>query len=607
MSSQRSWWPRPRSSENASNNAGNPSGLKRSQLVSALSFTSRSKPKRASDIVVSPRSVLFVDRPLPIPSDNPGFSTNFQPDLPPNDPSKIPLASTRTPKPRLHSKTLPSSSQRPHITTSLKLEPPAGNGWSSKLGITAFSAQKKASSNTSDQPPGPSFPRRLTLGKRDRLPLPKAPPQVDLPPTPTSPSGQLPIRPSIQPVTFPNAKPTHDDGALSPLSCTSKSSVQSIRVETLSLRPSHSTVSSVTGTMGDSLVRPGVTRGEQTNSSISPIETSPKSLIQAPENRGFTDTAHFVGDMGSIPYSKHLTASAALRRQTSLQQIKTTASPSRSLRHASSFSPSVVGEADSESYVYISTSASGCPSEAPLPNASWRTLEEEPSRDSKYSNPESSFRTVGEEFRCEDNRSVFSLPSENLGMQAPHQGTGSRTRRQHIVPPNELNEWMKASAISITHPPDKDTSEFIKVERSSSSGVRAMSPSLSYSSDDQSGTALRPPPRKHLGLTARKQAAVRKKQSAAASQPPVSNGIRKLENATTVTQAVRRTRPPSLHRSASFLTLDEEEDRINGQMLTKEPTGPVAGWDSDTASEEESFFDFGRGVNSMELSEGLSD
>jgi len=42
-------------------------------------------------------------------------------------------------------------------------------------------------------------------------------------------------------------------------------------------------------------------------------------------------------------------------------------------------------------------------------------------------------------------------------------------------------------------------------------------------------------------------------------------------------------------------------------MLTKEPTGPIAGWDSDTGSEEESFFDFGRGVNSMELSDGLSD
>jgi len=135
-------------------------------------------------------------------------------------------------------------------------------------------------------------------------------------------------------------------------------------------------------------------------------------------------------------------------------------------------------------------------------------------------------------------------------------------------------------------------------------------PPTSYNSDEQQLPALRPPPRKRLGLAARKQAAKRK-DSLGSSQPPVSNGIRKMEQLPTLTNSGGGTTArirPALHRSASFLTLEEEEDKVSGRMLTEEPTGPSASWDSESESGiGESFFDFGRGVNSFELSDGLSD
>jgi len=337
------------------------------------------------------------------------------------------------------------------------------------------------------------------------------------------------------------------------------------------------------------------------------------------ELEGFTDP---FASSRSIHTSQHLATRVAPRRQASLQQLKSS-SPAATLRHVSSFSPSQVGEVDSEPYVYISTCGPGLASRPSIRDVPWGVPEEQPSRDSKYSMPEASRKSDGaEDLRNEDARSVFSLPSEKLGssaFQGAQQDATPRMQRQHIVPPKELNEWMRASAHPSTPHPSGDDLEPQKTKHGSSHRASAVIPppavssSLAcYSSDDQSGTALRPPPRKRLGLAARKQAAVRKKQSVADSQPPISGGIRKLEQVgptvtNSETQSARRACPPSLHRSASFLTLEEEDDKANGPMLTTEPTGPVAGWDSDTSSEEESFFDFGRGFNSLELSEGLSD
>lgn len=245
-------------------------------------------------------------------------------------------------------------------------------------------------------------------------------------------------------------------------------------------------------------------------------------------------------------------------------------------------------------------------------------------RSSKYSNPESSIPTRGSGLPSRiDSRSIQSWPNESSGtlqsivMDQSQQST--TTKSKHIVPPEELREWMSSKH---TGPPigmdgsDRlQNSDVVSISRNLNSlpTLETSASQLSCGSDDQTGAGLKPAPRRGLGLAARKQAALRKKGASTSSAPPVSTAIQKLEHAKkahaelAINQA-KRSRPPSLHRSASFLTLDEEEDQTSPVMLTKEPMGPMRGWESDTASEEEeSFFDFGRGVNSLDMSDGLSD
>jgi hypothetical protein len=56
-----------------------------------------------------------------------------------------------------------------------------------------------------------------------------------------------------------------------------------------------------------------------------------------------------------------------------------------------------------------------------------------------------------------------------------------------------------------------------------------------------------------------------------------------------------------LTRTSSFLTLDDDDNKPKAhvQQAPKYEPPPSAGWESE-ATEEDSFFDFGRGMNSID-------
>jgi len=320
------------------------------------------------------------------------------------------------------------------------------------------------------------------------------------------------------------------------------------------------------------------------------------------------------GPLESSP-AQHLSVLSTPRRRASLQQLKDNSISSHTLRHASSFSPSLIVEGESESLFH--KSVEGLSSDTQLRDPPLQAQESAFLRDNKFSNPGTSSGQLGHEnLKHENNRSPPNLPETTEGLShfsRPMQKEQVQTSsRRHIVPPEEFAEWMKeplsdSDMAQQLLPEDGATKNPEHIFIDHTIGNHSFKPSSfsMHTSDDQRGAGLRPPPRKRLGLAARQAAARKKDESIVVSQPPVSNGIRKLENFKSTTKS----RPPSLHRSASFLTLEEEEEKTGTQMLTKEPSGPIPGWEFDTASEEEeeSFFEFGRGVNSLDFSEGFSD
>lgn len=110
---QRSWWSRPRTSENVVSFPTTTTS-KRSQLVSTLSFATRIKPKRVTDLSPSSQDTLqfglnSVTKPT---SGNGERTSSFKVSSPVQETSKIPFTSPST---RVHSKTLPGGTQRPSL------------------------------------------------------------------------------------------------------------------------------------------------------------------------------------------------------------------------------------------------------------------------------------------------------------------------------------------------------------------------------------------------------------------------------------------------------------------------------------------------------------